>query len=149
MAKQAVAQSITPAHPRALTPSKRKRIEGRIEELIAVLDAADPDPDLEPSLCGGPCTDDREDDSADDEPELGWTADINQERALCNVRRTSEFNHSETEHDGREPDVDQEADYIGYPNGIACGFSADMEPEFEAEANRNAPFILNQAEAGQ
>ena len=59
---QANSLSITPAPQRALSPTKRKRIENRIEELIAVLDAADPDPDLEPSLCCG-CGDDREGDT--------------------------------------------------------------------------------------
>jgi len=77
MTKQAVEQHITPAHPRVLTPQARKRIEGRIETLIAVLDAQDaPAEDLE--------------DGADDEPDsdgegsLGWPEDKDQDRALKN-----------------------------------------------------------------
>jgi hypothetical protein len=49
---QANSQPNIPAPARALTPSKRKRIEDRIEQLLAVLDDVDGDPDLEPSLSG-------------------------------------------------------------------------------------------------
>jgi hypothetical protein len=77
MTKQAVEQHSTPAHPRALTPQARKRIEGRIETLIAVLDAQDaPAEDLED---GG----DHEPDP-DGEPALGWPEDKDQDRAIKN-----------------------------------------------------------------
>ena len=75
---QANGHSITPARPRALTRSKRKHIESRIKELIAVLDEADGDcdleenGDLEPSL-GGPCglkNYDAEHDDSDLEPDI-------------------------------------------------------------------------------
>ena len=73
----------------------RARIEAEIERLIALLDAFDGDPDLEPSICGGfnpdrsPVLDDREggdpldegepndwdgEDGGDEEPSLGWCA---------------------------------------------------------------------------
>lgn len=42
-----------------MTPSLRSRIEATIEQLLALLDQIDGDPDLEPG--------------ADDEPSLGWT----------------------------------------------------------------------------
>src|SRR5690349_12425519 len=75
MAKQAVEQLITPAHPRALTAARRERIENRIEKLIAVLDAQDsPTEDLEP---GG---DDEPDN--DGEASLGWPEEKNQDRAI-------------------------------------------------------------------
>ena len=135
------------ANDNHITPIRRQFIEDRIERLIAILDAADPDPDLEPSLAGGICTDDREGDSADDEPELGWTGDVDQERALRSLRIAGEYNHSESEHDDREPSLgsldqvtnqtwwaagdhrDLEADYVGFPDGVACGFTADEERE--------------------
>ena len=78
MAKQAVFEPITPALVRALTPRTRKRIESTVEHLIAVLDAADGDcdleenGDLEPSL-GGACgyaNYDAEGDDSDLEPDI-------------------------------------------------------------------------------
>ncbi len=51
----------------------RQTIEDEIERLIAMLDEADPDPDLEPYLAdikGDTTGDDREDDAAEDEPSL-------------------------------------------------------------------------------
>jgi hypothetical protein len=52
----------------------RQTIEDEIERLIAMLDEADPDPDLEPSLAGSYWAasggDDREDDGAELEPSL-------------------------------------------------------------------------------
>jgi len=54
----------------------RTRVEAAIEALVALLDDVDGDPDLEPSLgynCYG--GDDRELDTSDDEPSLGWTRD--------------------------------------------------------------------------
>jgi hypothetical protein len=52
----------------------RARIERIIDNLVALLDASEPDPDLEPSLGYGPYGVDLEGDDADDEPWLGWAA---------------------------------------------------------------------------
>ncbi|GLS41596.1 hypothetical protein GCM10010869_71930 [Mesorhizobium tianshanense] len=59
-----------------MTPTLRLRIETTIENLLALLDEIDGDPDLEPWLAGGAevvGTDDLEGDSSDDEWSLGWT----------------------------------------------------------------------------
>jgi len=55
----------------------RERLEAKIEELIAMLDLLDGDPDLEPYLTNtrgptGGSADDREGDDSDSEPSLGW-----------------------------------------------------------------------------
>jgi hypothetical protein len=154
MAKQAAAHSIrVPLQIR--TPKDREKIESTVESLIAILDEEDGDCDLEPSLCGGPCTDDREADTADDEPELGWTGDINQERAQRGLILAGDFNHSESEHDGREPSLgwtvdgihggsdDREADYVAYAaDGIGHGLTADMEPDTEADREPRLPHFV-------
>lgn len=73
-----------PASPNTTPmPEKlRPTIEAEIERLIALLDAMDGDPDLEPSLgfnvlmltyAGAVDLVDLEGDTADDEPSLGWT----------------------------------------------------------------------------
>jgi hypothetical protein len=134
---QANNNAIIPALPRALPRDARRKVETAIEQhlaavhaLTAFLDEADSDPDLEPSLAGTG-GDDREYDPADppahegiddneldgsgcpsgsedEEPDLGWTGDINQERAHQGLLRCQVFNHREAEHDGREPDADRE-----------------------------------------
>src|SRR3954468_3539868 len=108
---QANNNSITVPLPRALPTAARKKVETAIEchlaavtALTAFLDEADVDADLEPSLAGT-TGDDREYDPADppphegiddneldgpasidDEPELGWPAMMNQDRALRSCR---------------------------------------------------------------
>ncbi len=136
------------ANSHSITPDRRKRIEDRIEQLISVLDAQDaPAEDLED---GG---DDEPDEST--EPSLGWTEDINQDRAIkactnddagvifgpdregddCDAEPSlgslgctydadyfdqrgwagGASNDAEgDEHDGREPDVDDEPE-LGWP----------------------------------
>jgi hypothetical protein len=119
---QANNHTITPALPRALPSSARRKVEAAVEAhlaavaaLTAFLDEADGDPDLEG-------------DNADDEPSLGWG--LNGERGI-----------------GGD---DREADYIGYyPGGIAHGFTADMEPDIDADHEpRLPPFVLDQAKGG-
>src|SRR5690554_1321093 len=52
----------------------RERIEAAIEALIALLDATEPDSDLEPSLGWNPYgAPDLEGDDSELEPSLGWT----------------------------------------------------------------------------
>jgi hypothetical protein len=66
----------------SLAPNDRAGIAYTVERLINMLDAMEPDPDLEPYLAGlhqGSHTDDREGDDgyggdADNEPSLGWTS---------------------------------------------------------------------------
>jgi len=66
----------------SLSPNDRAGIAYTVERLINMLDAMEPDPDLEPYLAGlhqGSHTDDREGDDgyggdADNEPSLGWTS---------------------------------------------------------------------------
>ena len=68
-----------PNSPRPLTPAERRRIEAIVESLIDLLDEADGDPDLEPSL--------------------GWSRTCAQ-----GALDTDELLHDlEEEHDGREP----------------------------------------------
>ena len=75
--QQTKIQPIMPAASRALSSTRRQRIEDRIERLISVLDAQDaPSEDRENS------GDDEPD--GDGEPSLGWGTDKNQERALKN-----------------------------------------------------------------
>ena len=62
---------VPPPHGEPLTLSTtelRLFVKAEIERLLAVLDALDPDPDLEPSLGYSPTgSDDREGDGCDDE----------------------------------------------------------------------------------
>jgi hypothetical protein len=90
------------AHGTALATAFRASIEAEIEWLIALLDAVDGDPDLEPHSDDEP--------GGDEEPSLGWTRTLNQARAdrrglgvtpaewLCGC-------DVEAEHDGREPET--------------------------------------------
>lgn len=144
MAKQAVFEPIIPARPRALSDTARKCIENRIEQLISVLDVHDAPTDDEPDNDGegsigwpedvnqdralkassnddvgvifGP---DREADGCDAEPSLGssgctYDADyFNQDGWAAGGRDDAEGD----EHDGREPDVDDEYE-MGWPEMI-------------------------------
>ncbi len=113
---QANSHTITPALPRALPQSARRKVEAAVEAhlaavtaLTAFLDEADGDPDLEA-------------DHADEEASLGWT--------------------TEGQHGGSD---EREADYVGYLAGIGHGLTADMEPDIEADREpRLPPFALNQ-----
>lgn len=91
MAKQAefpIAQSI----PVTLAPEERQRIGDEIDRLLALLDAADGDPDLEPSLGSLDRVDGLYHRGGADQ--RLWSAGSRDDR--------------EDEHDGREPDVDDE-----------------------------------------
>ena len=135
MAKQADFDH-TGTVPVALAPEERERIGGEIERLIALLDAADVDPDLEDNGDG--------EEEPDGEPSLGWPQSTNQDRAqrlgpthagdidleddqadlehslgsLGGTWNAESFSQEhwargaasdlEEEHDGREPDVDDE-----------------------------------------
>jgi hypothetical protein len=119
-----------PAKPRAkrIAPAKqRKLLENAIERLVELLDEIDPDADLEPNgdnepwlgwpipqeklgqrlntgaSSSGDAGDDREHDTADNEPDLGWTE---------KEARTGKYDlwkQGEDEHDGSEP-------FLGWKN---------------------------------
>ena len=77
----------------------RREAAAEIERPIAFLDALGGDPDLEDG-------NDAEEDIH--EPSLGWTTTINQ-AAATDRRFGSQWDYDvEQEHDGREPDVDDE-----------------------------------------
>jgi len=109
MAKQADAFPTT-STPTELPEAERLAIEAEIERhlsaadtLIAALDRAQGDVDFED---GG---DDLED-GADDEPSLGWTGDIDQDRALKGCAHSPSgpepiIVDAEYEHDGSEPSL--------------------------------------------
>ncbi len=103
-------------------------MEALITDMLQILDEHDGDADLEPSLGGGYHAigqiydaEDGDDNGIGDqdglteqlngEPSLGWTGDMDQTRAM---RRNSLpwpaqlVVDGEQEHDGREPDVDDE-----------------------------------------
>ena len=123
MAKRAVVHSITIELPRTLPRVFRSQVSEAIEAhlqavtlLTAVLDKADGDADLEPSLawrCDKPANVDLEEDSCDDElsgdegePSLSHTNDFNQERAQRHLSSCeaawNTWSDLEQGHDGRE-----------------------------------------------
>jgi hypothetical protein len=97
--------------PTRLTPELRQKIEVAVDRLLTILDAADPDPDLEPMTSeigfygevasGG--LDECEPDE-NEEPDLGWTATAKQ----TGFGWAGGLEDLEKEHDGREPQGDEE-----------------------------------------
>lgn len=127
-----------------LSSSTRKKIERALDKLIALLDACDPDPDLEPSLGSNPYGSlDQEDDSCDNEPSLGATTALNQEKAW-------RVGGNDLEFDGDTcPDADKEPDADGEPWLAGCPFDGgqDLEPEDEDEPSLGATHAVNQNDA--
>ncbi len=91
----------------------RQKAEALVEQMIDLLDKHDGDEtpedtgDLEPSL-GAPSLPhgtDCEADPGEQDTELGWTGDLNQERAQRNLSGTQWAANLESEHDGREPSL--------------------------------------------
>jgi hypothetical protein len=113
----------------------RAAVERAIEALVALLDALDPDPDLEPNGDEEPSLgwtgegrgmgdggDDRELDTANDEPSLGWQNTGSQARLRTSPDDCEEQCEDEgAEHDGREPDYDNEVDSWPNPMGPHVG----------------------------
>lgn len=105
-----------PATP-GLYPTRRA-IADEIERLLALLDELDGDENLEPYLAGwrlGPdpdLEDDSEEDEpiGDEEPSLGWTHTDNQAARRWHGHPRDGYGalDGEAEHDGREPDADDE-----------------------------------------
>ena len=122
--------------PFRVSRERRERIEAAVDGLLQLLDAIDADPDLEPSMSaltelGVPsgawdeCEDNHDAEHEDGEPSLGWTA-TNKQLGWPWYGDTDE---REDEHDGCEPDVDNE------PNGDEGDFSVGIpaeEPYFPA-----------------
>jgi hypothetical protein len=119
----------------------RQTIEDEIERLIAMLDEADPDPDLEPggdeehSLGGGMFDQntDRELDTSDDEPSLGWTHLFDQSHHKwtgSHWQCEGAVVDGEAEHDGREPDADLELEPDDETGCDGDASDADRNPAY-------------------
>ena len=121
--------------PVRLPRKHRKRIETALEQafdaadvLIATFNRAAADDgledngDLEPSLgsCPGAYGDeDHELDESDSEPSLGWTVEINQERATKPAPGWT-VEDGEAEHDGREPSLGAPEVTYEVHNSVFC-----------------------------
>jgi len=154
---QANSQPNTPARQRALSPAKRKRIESRIEELIAVLDAQDaPTEDMEE---GG---DDEPDN--DREGSLGWTEDYNQDRAIkaclndagviCGPDREADESDSEPSLGSCGGTYDAEYfDQRGWAGGSTNDAEGDehdgREPDEDGEYEMGWPDLIDQERAAR
>lgn len=115
----AAGEALPPANPITIIVNPRDRLvlATTIEALINMLDALDPDPDLED-------THDCENDTADLEPELGWTNAIDQLRA----RRVQAAWFAE---DG-EPELGWTGDGVGCrPNEPRSDREGDDEREWD------------------
>jgi hypothetical protein len=103
-----------------LSASTRKKIERTLDKLIGLLDALDPDPDLEPSLGYNPYGSmDQESDDADNEPSLGATHALSQEQAWRSplvIGTDLEFDGDGVPDADKEPDADGEPSLAGSPN---------------------------------
>lgn len=97
----------------------RAQLEDAVERALSVLDMLDGDPDLEPSLGVSPnwpfglISDDRELDESDLEPDNDDEASLSGETGLYSGGHAvgrGDGADLEGEHDGREPDVDDEPD---------------------------------------
>lgn len=116
----------------------RQTIEDEIERLIAMLDEADPDPDLEEGgddefTIGGGMLDqntDRELDSSDDEPSLGWTHLFDQSSRKWIGWCGDSVLDGEDEHDGREPDADLEVDQDAETGSDDDASDAERNPAY-------------------
>jgi hypothetical protein len=97
--------------PVALAPEERQRIADEIERLLALLDAADGDPDMVPSLGSLDRTEACYHRGGANQ--LFWSAGSSDDR--------------EDEHDGSEPDVDDERDADLEPSLGALGSGYDCE----------------------
>ena len=99
----------------SLPASTRQKIETALDKLIALLDAVDPDPDLE--------EDDPAEASGDEEPSSGATAALNQDRAW---RAPMAFG-TDLEFDGdTRPDADREPS-LGSPEYLGLRSHANQE----------------------
>jgi len=109
------------AYDNIITPARRKRIEDTVDRLIAFLDAADSDPDLED---GG----DLEPDD-DGETDLGWPEQFNQAKNARNCQ------HWGSDHDREQDSADDEPS-LGSLDGVkdqrrwSEGDRRDMEADY-------------------
>jgi hypothetical protein len=113
-----------------------------VDQILALLDATAPDPDLEPSLGSlenhgqfpwrrdasdqtrwtGGTRDDLEEEADSSDPSLGWTATIRQ----AGFGWAGGLDDAESEHDGGEPDSEREP-WLGWCSSGALGASDDRE----------------------
>lgn len=105
---------------RPIDATLRRRIEAAIEKLIATLDVAEPDPDLETEP-------EHDEDGGDDEPSLGSLEVVYQA-----TWGRGDSDDRENEHDGREPDAD---------------FEPDTSPKFRRMRQQKRPEQTKGAEA--
>ena len=130
-----------------LSPRNRRRIELMVEQLIAVLDAIDGDPDLEPSLGAG----------MDRDQEDAWRTGAGQLRYVGKGRRRrlieiEDCGHKEDyepslgsleqidqSHWGADPSPQPDLEWQCDDEGI----DADREPE-ETDRWRDVPFLMDQ-----
>jgi hypothetical protein len=122
-----------------LPAATREKIDTALDKLIALLDAIDGDPDLEES--------DPREPVGDDEPSLGATEALNQERAW----RAAVAPGTDLEFDGDTcPDADKEPDTDGEPWLAGCpmdgGQDLELDPADE-EPSLGASSAINQEKA--
>jgi len=142
--------------PQRIRNTDRERIEQSIEAhlaevdaLILTLDQCDGEADFEAvNEDGGNITDEPHDPEAN-EPSLSWGADINQARALSNCAGALHFRRGgwqsrdedlEAEHDGREPDSEDEGAQCE-DEGAEDYLEGDEREDWEP---RVAAFVLDQ-----
>ena len=96
----------------------RREAEATAARLIDLLDLEEADPDLEPEEDE---TGAGRDVDADVEPSLGWTSTINQ----TSRHRLGGLDDTEDEHDGREPDVDDEEGHDEEGEGLVNSMASN------------------------
>ena len=130
-----------------VTPGLRHRIEAAIDNLVQLLDSIDPDADFEPDNDNEP--------QGDEEDSLGWT---DREAQKGRYSWTGQGGDLEHEHDGREPQEDDEDGADDEPSiGVSfyAGYGvtevdlelddADREPDVDdEEGHQDHPFELEE-----
>jgi hypothetical protein len=113
---------------RKITPALRRRIEKTVEQLIEALDSMDaPAEDLEDTADAEPSGD-------EDEPSLGAAnlGELRSQENWAGPRQNAYAVDCEDEHDGSEPDVDDEPSLCGV-TVEARGNDRDLEDDDEGE----------------
>jgi hypothetical protein len=136
---------------RKLNKAQRQRIEAAVQAMLDVLDAVDaPSEDLEENDQGGDEHDGAEP-SDDEEPSLGsFDAMTDQRKSWRRAELPLVFlaDDAELEHDGREPDVDDEEDDPAEDAGNAVTrlrLSSPLPPRHALRISPIAPSGLHRA----